>query len=83
MIRCQRIQGAASGRHPNEKPVTLLRQLIESSSLFDEDVLDPFAGSGSTLEAAVLECRKAVGIEIEERFCEMAAERLRRLTEAA
>jgi site-specific DNA-methyltransferase (adenine-specific) len=76
VISCQRIQGAATGRHPNEKPVPLLRQLIESSSLFGEIVMDPFAGSGSTLEAAALECRSAIGIEIEERFCQMAAERL-------
>lgn len=66
-------------RHPTEKPVKLLRMLIEASSLFDETVLDPFAGSGSTLEAAVLEGRQAVGVEIDERYCEVAAERLRGL----
>lgn len=79
VIRCQRLQGAATGRHPNEKPVRLLRQLIESSSVMDEVILDPFAGSGSTLEAAVLEGRRAIGVEIDEAYCEMTAERLRGL----
>jgi DNA modification methylase len=63
-------------RHPTEKPVDLLRVLIESSSTFGELVLDPFAGVGSTLEAALLEGRRAIGIEIDERYCEIAATRL-------
>ena len=63
-------------RHPTEKPVPLLRELIESSSCFGEMVLDPFAGVGSTLVAAQLEGRRAIGIEIEERYCEIAARRL-------
>lgn len=63
-------------RHPTEKPVPLLRELIESSSCIGETVLDPFAGVGSTLVAARLEGRKAIGIELEERYCEVAARRL-------
>lgn len=77
VIRCQRVQGAATGRHPNEKPVMLLRQLIESSSVMGETILDPFAGSGSTLEAAILEGRRAIGIEIDENHALKAMERLR------
>lgn len=68
-----------SGRvkhHPTEKPVDVLRQLIESSSVLGETVYDPFAGSGSTLIAAAIEGRKAVGVEIDERYCETAARRL-------
>ena len=67
-----------SGRvqhHPTEKPVDILRQLIESSSVMGEIVYDPFAGSGSTLIAAAMEDRIAVGCEIEERYCEAAAKR--------
>jgi site-specific DNA-methyltransferase (adenine-specific) len=76
VIHAQRIQGGATLRHPTEKPVPLLRQLIESSSVWGETVLDFCVGVGSTLVAARLEGRKAIGIEIDERFCEVAAERL-------
>jgi DNA modification methylase len=68
-----------SGRvqyHPTEKPVEILRQMIESSSVMGETVYDPFAGSGSTLIAAALEGRVAIGCEFEERYCEIAAKRL-------
>lgn len=63
-------------RHATEKPVGLLRQLIESSSLLGEMVLDPFVGSGSTLVAARQEGRRAIGIEADESYCEVAAKRL-------
>lgn len=66
----------AATRHPTEKPVLLLRRLIESSSLPGEVVLDPFVGSGSTLVAAVAEGRGGVGIELEERYAETAARRV-------
>jgi site-specific DNA-methyltransferase (adenine-specific) len=69
-------------RHPSEKPVDLLRLLIESSSIIGETVLDPFAGVGSTGVAATLEGRKSVLIEIEESYCEVAAERLARASAA-
>lgn len=77
VICVPRIIGAACQRHPTEKPVRLLRELIESSSCIGETVLDPFAGVGSTLVAARTEDRKAIGIEIEEKYCEIAATRLR------
>jgi DNA modification methylase len=76
VLRYQRPHTTGVVRHPTEKPVGLLRELIESSSRMGEVVLDPFAGSGSTLVAAYLEGRRAIGIEIEERYCEIAAKRL-------
>ena len=60
--------------HPTEKPIALLAYLI--GKLDPSVVLDPFAGSGATLLAAQKSGRKAIGIEIEERYCEIAAKRL-------
>jgi DNA modification methylase len=77
VLRYDRLNSRAAHLHPTEKPVDLLRELIESSSHLDELVLDPFMGSGSTLVAAMREDRRAIGIEIEERYCEIAANRLR------
>jgi len=75
VLRYPRIN-AASLVHPSEKPVALLCELVESSSRIGESVLDPFMGSGATLEAAKIERREAIGIEIEEPYCEIAAKRL-------
>lgn len=80
VLRCLRFSGPGVKRHPTEKPTYILRQMIESSSLMDDLVLDPFAGS--TLVAAVMESRKAIGIEIDERYCEVAAKRLLSVSEA-
>lgn len=77
VVEAQRPQGDGVKRHPSEKPVALMRQLIESSTVIGETVFDPFAGSGSTLVAALLEGRKAIGIEVDEGFCRLATERVR------
>ena len=62
--------------HPTEKPERLLAWLIEKSCPLDGVVCDPFLGSGATLAAAKSLGRRAIGIEIEERYCEVAARRL-------
>lgn len=62
--------------HPCAKPIRMMKWLVNRASLPGEVVLDPFMGSGTTLEAAKSLGRKAIGIELEERFCEMAAKRL-------
>lgn len=69
---------AVQRHHPAEKPVALLRKIIrESLSARGQGlVLDPFMGSGSTLMAAKAEGQRAIGIEIEERYCEIAAQRV-------
>lgn len=60
--------------HPTPKPVGLMRWLIESCP--DGVIADPFMGSGATLRAAKDLGRKAIGIEVEERYCEIAARRM-------
>lgn len=64
-------------RHPNEKPVALLRELIESSTRAGDIVLDPFAGSGSTGVAAILAGRRALLVESDQRWVDLAIERLK------
>jgi hypothetical protein len=61
--------------HPHEKPVDLLRDLLLKCPPLAE-VVDPFMGSGTTLRAAKDLGRKSIGIELEERYCEIAARRL-------
>jgi len=61
--------------HKNEKPIALMKRLISWLSESGR-VVDPFMGSGTTLRAAKDLGRPAVGIEISERYCEIAADRL-------
>jgi DNA modification methylase len=63
-------------QHPTQKPLQLFAWCL---AFFPDSrlVLDPFCGSGTTLRAAKDSGRCAIGIEIEERYCEIAAERCR------
>jgi len=62
--------------HPSPKPFLYMTWLIERLGEKENMVLDPFMGSGTTLVAAKNLGRKAIGIEIEEKYCEIAAKRL-------
>ncbi len=62
--------------HPNQKPLSVMKNLILLCSNEADVVVDPCCGSGTTLLAAKTLNRSAIGIEIEERYCEIAAKRL-------
>lgn len=63
--------------HPTQKPVELMTWCLQTRWTQDcQLILDPFMGSGTTLRAAKDLGRRAIGIEIEERYCEIAARRL-------
>jgi DNA modification methylase len=70
-----RFQRDQADTHPTMKPVAMVRDIL--SAVPGDVVLDPFVGSGTTLRAAKDLGRRAIGIEIEEKHCEIAANRLR------
>lgn len=62
--------------HPTEKPVKLMRQLIENSTNVNEIILDPFMGTGSSVVAAVHCQRQYIGIELDEKYFTIAKQRV-------
>lgn len=64
-----------NAKHPTEKPVGLMERLVKSCPT-EWSISDPFMGSGTTLVAARNMGRTAVGVELNERYCELAANRL-------
>jgi site-specific DNA-methyltransferase (adenine-specific) len=62
--------------HPAEKPVDLMRFLVENSTKPGETVLDPFMGSGTTGEAAMLTGRKFIGVELDRQWFDVACARI-------
>jgi len=65
--------------HPTQKPLSIISWMVANFSDDNALILDPFMGSGTTLVAAKALGRRAIGIEIEERYCEIAAKRLQQM----
>ena len=72
-------QGESKKRigHPAPFPLELPRRCIKLFSFVGDTVLDPFLGSGSTLIASYLHGRKGIGVDIDEKYCDIAINRLR------
>lgn len=68
--------GGGKNEHPTQKPIKLMTLLVDLFSQPEQTILDPFMGSGTTLRAAKDLGRKAIGIELEEKYCEIAAKRM-------
>ncbi|OLE52803.1 MAG: site-specific DNA-methyltransferase [Acidobacteria bacterium 13_1_20CM_3_53_8] len=64
--------------HPAQFPVSVIERIIRASSNKGEVILDPFIGSGTTAIAALYLKRPAIGFEIKEEYCELAATRIER-----
>ena len=62
--------------HPTSKPLAMVADWVEKFTNPGDTILDPFAGGGTTLRAAVNLGRKVVGVELDERYCEAIADRL-------
>ena len=70
-------QFASSDKHPCAKPIHVWEWLLcKGAPAAGQLVLDPFMGSGTTLRAAKNQGRRAMGIELDEKYCEVAVERL-------
>ena len=63
--------------HPTQKPLGVIGKMIQNSSDEGDIIFDPFLGSGTTAVAAKQLGRKFIGIEISEKYCEIARGRLR------
>ena len=64
------------GLHPTQKPLNLMKLLIELTTSENHVVLDPFCGSGTTLAAAYLLNRNYIGMEQDEKFYNIAVKRM-------
>lgn len=75
VMRGKRTTEVMANRHPHEKPVEVMSKLVRFACPIGGVVLDPFMGSGATLVAAKAAGRGAIGFEVNEQYCEMAARR--------
>jgi len=77
VLKFQNRTGGQRSVHPTQKPIDLMKWLVRTYSNPGDTILDPFAGSGSTLVAAAIEGRKAIGIEQSKEYCDTIVKRLR------
>ena len=63
--------------HPAQFPIALIDRVVKASSNQNEVVLDPFLGSGTSAIVALANKRKFVGFEINEKYCDLAIERIK------
>ena len=73
VLECSKIP-ASDLKHPTEKPLDLLLHILEAN--VGDTILDPFCGSGTTCVAAKILGRNYIGIDISEKYCEIARQRL-------
>jgi site-specific DNA-methyltransferase (adenine-specific) len=71
------ISGASTKQHPAPFPLELVYRLIRMFSFWGDTVLDPFCGTGTTMIAAMKCNRNSIGIEVDEQYCSIAANRLK------
>jgi site-specific DNA-methyltransferase (adenine-specific) len=75
------LTGASTREHPAPFPLELANRLVRMFSFYGDTVLDPFAGTGTTLVAALNASRNAIGVEVDAKYIEIAKRRLHEVTE--
>jgi len=68
--------GDIGRHHPTQKPLSVMLWIIDNTTEPNQTIIDPYMGTGTTLRAAKDLGRKAIGIEIDEKYCEIAAKRM-------
>ena len=76
LIDVQPWEYSGNRQHPTQKAVSVIEPLIQAYSSPGDVVLDPFLGSETTAVAAALNNRRYIGIELEQRYCDLAEQRL-------
>ena len=71
------MSGASTRKHPAPFPLELASRLVRMFSFYGDTVLDPFVGTGTTMVAALRADRSSIGIDIDQEYCRMAAQRLK------
>ena len=76
---CMRPERLSNPKHPAQKPLSILKKMIEIASNVDDIVFDPFMGVGSVGVAALKLCRKFIGVEIDRIYFDAAKERIKKM----